>query len=53
MVAIADATRANLLSADAIATALILDADIAVSTASPLLTNAAAIAHVNVQLAVA
>jgi hypothetical protein len=41
MVAIADATRSNLLN------------DIAVSTASPLLTGAAAIAHVAIQLAFA
>jgi hypothetical protein len=48
MVAVSDATRANLLTADAIATALILDADIAVSVATPLLSEAAATAHVSV-----
>jgi hypothetical protein len=48
--AITEVTRANLLTADAVATAVILDAEIAVSVATPLLEEAAAIAHVRVHL---
>ena len=40
MVAVSEATRANLLTAEAIATSLIFDANIAVSIASPLLADA-------------
>ncbi len=50
MVAVCDTTRANLLTADAIATALILDAGIALSVATPLLDEAALTAHVSVTL---
>ena len=50
MVAVADATRANLLTADAVATALVLEASIAVTVTSELMDEASAVAHVEVRL---
>ena len=50
MVAVSEATRANLLTAEAIATSLIFDANIAVSIASPLLADAARTTGVTVDL---
>ena len=45
MVGVTGATRSNLLTAEAVATGLILDADIAVGVESSLLREAAEIAH--------
>ena len=50
MVAVADATRANLLTADAIATALVLEAAVVVSVTSALMDDAASVAHVEVRV---
>lgn len=50
MSALATVTSVNLLTADAVATALILDAPILVSTRSELLNRAAAVAGVPTQL---
>lgn len=50
MIAISNTTRANLLTADALATALTFDASIAVTTNSPLLLEAALTVHVEVRV---